>query len=292
MKLPDNYWTKEKCKEMALKCNTRIEFKKTYQSAYTISVKNKWLNDVCAHLKYMNKYWNYDDCKNESLKYENRTDFQRKSHGAYEFSKKHNFLDEICQHMDKQGDRYHRCIYVFEFDDNSAYIGLTYNIKIRHNEHKIRGPVYEHILKTGSNYKLIKLTEYILPKDARHVEESTIKKYEISGWNLLNTKSKSSLGGNTIIWNYEKCKDEALKYNHRTEFNTISRGASNSARKNGWYDEICYHMTYNKPDNHWSSNEIDFLIHNYNKGIKYCAKYLNKSYYSVKSQYQKKKSNK
>ena len=45
-------------------------------------------------------------------------------------------------------------------------------------------------------------------------------------------------------------------------------------------------MTFNTPKNFWKDEELDFLMKNYNKGIKYCAKELNKSYFSIKSQYQ------
>jgi len=94
---------------------------------------------------------------------------------------------------------------------------------------------------------------------------------------------KKMLGGNTIYWTYENCKAEAIKFKYRTDFNINSRGAASSARNNGWYDEICSHMVFNTPKKYWREQEINFLINNYDKSIKYCAKQLNKSYYSIKS---------
>lgn len=218
MKKPNNYWTKDNCKKVALKYNSRMNFKKYDASAYTTSIKNKWLSDICSHMKYVNKYWNCDDCKIEALKYDNLTDFQRHSHGAYEFSKKHNFLYDICSHMKSYGNRFNRCVYVFEFEDNVAYVGLTYNIDIRYAEHKSKGVVYKHIIK-NLNYTLTQLTNYIDCNKAKIIEEETIKYYKNNGWKLLNTNIKSSLGGNIIIWNYDNCKKEAAKYKFRTDFN-------------------------------------------------------------------------
>ena len=42
---PKNYWTKEKCKEEALKYNLRENFRRGCSSAYNISYTNKWLNE-------------------------------------------------------------------------------------------------------------------------------------------------------------------------------------------------------------------------------------------------------
>lgn len=44
-------------------------------------------------------------------------------------------------------------------------------------------------------------------------------------------------------WTYEKCLEEALKYSTKTEFKSNSSSAYGAARKNGWVDKICNHMT-------------------------------------------------
>lgn len=54
-------------------------------------------------------------------------------------------------------------------------------------------------------------------------------------------------------WNYLSCKNEALKYNTKSEFSLKSGSASNSSRKNGWFDEITKHMKiFTKPNNYWT----------------------------------------
>lgn len=40
-----NYWTKEKCKEIALTCSSKREFSKKYPGAYKVSLKNDWLDE-------------------------------------------------------------------------------------------------------------------------------------------------------------------------------------------------------------------------------------------------------
>ena len=242
MKKCNNYWTKEKCQVVALLYNNRNEFRKNDASVYRTALNKKWLDDLCSHMNYINIYWNYDKCKNEALKYKHRNDFQKNSGSAYAYASRNKILNDICSHMIKIGSKEFRCVYVFEFDDNFAYVGLTYNIEIREEDHNRKGPIYNHISRTNSKYKLIQLTDYIKKDDAQRIEESTMIDYKNNGWKLLNTNRNSTLGGTTIFWTYEKCKEEALKYNYRTDFNKKSRGASSSARKNNWYDEICVHM--------------------------------------------------
>ena len=43
-------WTKEMCKEEALKYNNRKEFKLNNNKCYAYSTKYKWLNDICNHM--------------------------------------------------------------------------------------------------------------------------------------------------------------------------------------------------------------------------------------------------
>ena len=56
-------------------------------------------------------------------------------------------------------------------------------------------------------------------------------------------------------WTYERCKEEALKYKTKTEYQKNSKGSYNSSRNNGWFDEICSHMINhidNKSYGYWT----------------------------------------
>lgn len=46
-------------------------------------------------------------------------------------------------------------------------------------------------------------------------------------------------------WTYERCKEESLKYSSVSEWHKNSRGSMKSAKRNGWYKELCLH--YVKP---------------------------------------------
>ena len=259
LKKPNGYWTKENCIQESLKYKTRNEFQKGYRGAYNSSRINGWLDEICGHMVEVRKpkcHWNIkENCKKESLKYKTRSEFQKGYNTAYKSSRINGWLDEICNHMDVVGNLKMRGIYVFEFEDNYAYVGLTGNFKRRYNEHinNIDGVVYKHIEETNLTPKFIQLSDYMDEELASKEETVWENKHISEGWNMLNKKKTGGLGGCNVKWGYDSCKKEALKYKTRKEFHKGSSGAYKSSRINGWLDEICSHMIeILKPKNYWT----------------------------------------
>lgn len=48
---PSGYWTKEKCREEALKYSSRGEFSAAPGGCYNKSRENNWLDEICKHMK-------------------------------------------------------------------------------------------------------------------------------------------------------------------------------------------------------------------------------------------------
>jgi len=136
-----------------------------------------------------------------------------------------------------------RCIYSYEFEDNSVYVGLTYNLNNRNHRHiKDNLSSVNERMKICENFKFNQLTKFIDPMEAKEQEKKFIEKYKNEGWILLNKTGAGSLGGNILKWQYDDCKEEALKYKTRKEFSIKSRSAYISAYRNKWLDDICSHM--------------------------------------------------
>ena len=97
----NNYiWTKEKCKEEALKYNTKKEYLEK-SSSYFSAYKNKWLNEICSHmieLKRPKNYWSYERCLQEAENKKTKKEF-RKSFSAYSISLQNNWIDDIYSKM-------------------------------------------------------------------------------------------------------------------------------------------------------------------------------------------------
>jgi hypothetical protein len=267
-----NIWTFDRCKDEALKYYTKKDFTKNSGSAYNAAYKNCWLNDICKHMIIFTKpksYWTFDKCKDEALKYYTKKDFRNYSNSAYQIAKKGKFLDEICTHMILLGNSHNKTIYVYEFSDNHAYIGITYNIIKRNYEHlsDIKSPVYKYINKT--NLIPIKkiLTNYLVENiKAKSLEIYWIDYYKSNNWILLNKAKGGALGGNKIYWTFEKCKEEALKYNTRYLFQKNSGSAYNASLKNEWLNDICKHMIKTqKPTSYWTFDRCKIEALKYNR---------------------------
>ena len=143
--------------------------------------------------------------------------------------------------MEIKGNLHNRLIYVYEFSDNHAYVGLTFDIKERNRIHTEKGSVYKHILKTGLK-PILKYGQYVDVIDAIRLEGETVEMYKKNGWNILNKTKTGAIGGNIKKWTIDKLKEEALKYKTKTEFKEKSGGAYSTAQKTKLLNEICNHM--------------------------------------------------
>lgn len=245
---------KEKCIEESLKYKTRGELRKNSPSIYNTIIRNKWQDVAFSHMIQVvnsKNYWTKEQCHIEALKFKHRSEFSKKSKSAYSKAWDMKWLDDICGHMENVGNLNKRCIYACEFDDNFVYIGLTYNMEIRKQQHIKRGTVKKHIDKTG-NYPVFKiLTEYLNEKLAIIEEREFLKIYTKNNWKILNVAETGALGGGRVKWTKEKCQEESLKYNNVKEYKKNSN-SYRAAVRNKWLDDICSHMSRTKKNfNYW-----------------------------------------
>jgi predicted GIY-YIG superfamily endonuclease len=164
--------------------------------------------------------WTYELLKEEALKYKTIKEFRLNSPNGYAACIRRKIIRELTTHMEPLGHRFSRMVYVYEFPDNHAYVGLTYNKDKRHDEHMTdgRGPVYKHMKSTGNIpvYKMVS-DGYIPKSDAKNLEIETHQKYLDSGWIMLNSAKCGALGGNDFKYSEDELKSVALKYKNRSE---------------------------------------------------------------------------
>lgn len=96
---PRNFWTYERCKEEALKYETRSEFQHKCGSGYVRARVNNYLNNICSHMiessKSLSEYTK-EECMNEAQKYQFRKDFIKCSWSYYESARRNGYIKEIC----------------------------------------------------------------------------------------------------------------------------------------------------------------------------------------------------
>jgi hypothetical protein len=276
---PVGYWTKEKCAEEASKYTKKIDFQRKCGSAYNSALSHGWIDKICSHMENRKKpdhYWTKELCLIESLKYDIRNVFGKNSKAAYVAACKSGWLEEICSHMIPQGNKTRRYVYIVEFTDNHAYVGISSSIDRRIKEHftkdKDNSQVFKHYENHCKEYNVKNIGLY--PADeVGKFENFYISEYRSNGWKVLNKAKGGALGSNNIKWTKEKCAQEALKYKTRGEFQNNSL-AYNPASKNKWLDEICSHMIeIKKPNGYWT----------YERCKKEALKYINKDDLKINS---------
>jgi hypothetical protein len=101
MKKPNGYWTKERCIEIALKCENKFEFIRKYPGAYNSSLKNKWLNEIYIFLKDKPRkiFWTKEKCKEKTLECKTKKEFNQKYPNIYSLCRKKGWVDDVCSHM-------------------------------------------------------------------------------------------------------------------------------------------------------------------------------------------------
>lgn len=208
--------------------------------------------------KKPNGYWTYERCREVCLKYDKKSTLQKECSSVYNSIYNNKWFD-LYNHMFIQGNKYKRLVYVFEFNDNSCYVGLTGNIKRREKQHlkDISSSVFIHMTKNKIHPKLVIKTDYIDVEEAIKMEESILNSYIINNWNILNRAKTGGIGSSNTIWTKEKCIIEAKKYIKISEYQRKSKSSYNAALKNNWIDEVCSHMIRSKSKNkYWNNKDL------------------------------------
>jgi hypothetical protein len=257
-------WTKEYCQQIALTCKTRKELSEKSRTCYTISHKKGWLEEICSHmpklLRESANHWTKENCQKEALKYNTRSLFEKGNLGAYTKARRQNWLDEICQHMDfrQRGAQGKKKVYILVWTkENMVYIGITNNPKRRINDHleNSSNQKVRKLISEGNNPIVEIVSDWLSFEDIVQTEQNLIEKYKAKGWVVLNIAKGGALGGITVKWNYDMCKQQALKYTSRGAFEENESGCYKAAIRLGIYEEICNHMDYIKLPNNALTKE-------------------------------------
>ena len=238
-----NPMTKEECMKIASKYKLRKRWEKGHKRSYMTAKRNGWLDELTTHMSPVVRYTK-TDCIKIAKNYKSRTEFQKGARCIYVYAQRHGLLNEICQHMPRRGSHFSRIIYVFEFRDHYAYVGLTYDIERRKKEHlkESDSPVFQYIQKTKQRYNFKLLTDWLTKDDAAIREGEFIEEYRLNGWKMLNRMPGGGLGSGPILYTKEVCAKEAKKYQYKKDFKEANESMYVVAHRNGWLNEICAHM--------------------------------------------------
>jgi len=254
-KMPNGYWTYEKCFEAAKSCTSRTEFILRYATAYSYAKKNMWLDEFYSHMKLLgNRHkrciYSYEfieeKCVYVGLTY---------SISAREMYRNSNDRDQVTKYINKTG-------YEPIIKQLTDYVEVEIASKLEGEylkQYETDGWKILNVAKTGGiggNSLIwtkelcdIEAKKFNTRNDFRIKSISAYGSAWKNGW--LNDICLHMVDGR-VIWTKEKCMNEAKLYVNKKEFQRKSCGAYKSAIKNGWLNEISLHMNRPKRTTKWT----------------------------------------
>ena len=248
---PKGFWTKERIFETAKNYTSKTDFSKSESSAYRIALLHGWIGELNSLFEKKQQY-TIEECRLEAQKYNSKEDFMKNSPLYYNCAKNYRILTEISACMCASGKA--RYVYVFEFEDHHAYIGLSCSPQRRYKQHLTdkKSTVYKHIKESGRKLVFKVLTDGAFD-NAVQKEIQWIKHYKDDGWILLNKELDELANDGSPKYTYDYCEMVAKRYTHSQSFRRSNTLVYNYAVRHGWLDEICKHMDKDtKQIQHWT----------------------------------------
>lgn len=223
--------TKKSIKKESRKYTVRSHFSKGSSGAYKAAIRLGILDEVCRHMKAKPTEYTNEMLKNKASKYETRSEFQNKDNSAYQIAKKRGILNKICSHMPSRNLLFGSKNPRFKYTDNRLMkTALKYKTKV------------DFLNNSRKEYNVAYLRG-ILDKICAHMIEYSCKKE-------LHPRFK---------WPFEKLKNEAAKYEYRSDFMKKSQTAYVIAARQKILDIICSHMKLEKSTS-FSERELFAII--------------------------------
>lgn len=238
-------WTIDKCREEAIKYNSKKEFMNSKsKNAYYAAHRHGFIDDICSHMKPLG------DRKRRGIYSFEFSDKSVYIGLTYDFDKRYkehinSTRSQVYKHIEEsklfpEFKILHNYITIDESIDMEGYYIEKYKIDgwniLNKSKH---GAIGTNIIKwTYDNCK----SEALKYKDRTsfmRLSSGAYKSCVINNW--LDDVCSHMIVKN-VTWNYDLCKKEAVKYKTRNEFKRKSCGAYTFSYRNGLLDDICSHM--------------------------------------------------
>ena len=196
------YWTKKRCKEEALRFDTRSEFSKGAISAYGSARNNGWLEECCSHMPPASKpngYWTKKRCEEDALRFDTHKEWRKNSPVAYITSVKNGWMDDVAPHQTFSNKPAGYWTLALCLEESSKYNTLT---------EWSRGHAASYVAARKAGYSS-RCTGHMEKADHPHGH-----------------------------WTEKRYTADAAKYNSRNKWKKNSRGASAACYRDGNMDKV------------------------------------------------------
>ena len=96
---PRNFFTLEKCKEEALKCSTKKEWREKFPSSCAIAFDKGWFEECSAHMENMRKSWTKEMCLTDAILCSSKKEWKNKFPNSYSAAQRNHWANECSAHM-------------------------------------------------------------------------------------------------------------------------------------------------------------------------------------------------
>jgi hypothetical protein len=248
-KAPNNFWTKEKCEDIAKNYEYRSDFKKGNNKCYSAAQSNDWLNEICKHMQpkstpYKRIVYQYEFSNNTYYvgltclpKKRNKFHLENEKSEVYKYFKLKKLKPEYKVISNGFIDYQEASKLEYETIEKYKFHGFQVLNKVKGGS--LGGGFCkwdrEQCLLIATKCKNI--SEFIINHSgAYNYAKKTNLLVDIK---TLFKSERKEMG----YWTYEKCKNEAKKYKYKSDFQKSSPSVYVISSNKNWINEICTHMT-------------------------------------------------
>lgn len=245
---PRNYWTKERCHEIALKYEHKRDFKKNNCSCYGAAQNHGWIDEICGHMKPLNNA--YRRCIYSIEFIESKSVYVGLTYSmeVRQAKRRTKASDSVTKYIYETG-------YEPIIKQLTDYLPVVDAIKLEEEylqQYKNNGWNILNRAKTGGigcpdrkhRYSDLEYVKTLIPEyksviDLMNRNNALYLKIRDYGWRdiiypMLNYKKRYP----TSFWTKENLIEYSKKFNTAKEFEKEFIVACRIARKNGWFNEI------------------------------------------------------
>lgn len=245
---PYRFWSKEECHKVALLYNTKADFKREEQSAYSLALKRGWIPDICTHMNALGN-------RHKRLVY------------AYEFANKVVYIgltsNKQRRHLEHVKDKTSP-VYKYRLNSESepVYIEISKSYIAAGKAQKLEDQTIETYKTNGwrilnrakagglgwaeRKWTLERCQEAALKYKTRgDFQNNSLGAYAAASKNNWMDQICGHMVYRRLpkgTWTYNSCEQVALQCTTRTEFKLDFPGAARKAIDEGFYEEIVAHL--------------------------------------------------
>ncbi|MBR6515513.1 MAG: hypothetical protein IKT40_01520 [Bacilli bacterium] len=138
--------------------------------------------------------------------------------------------------------------------NHGTMIYYTKTKYFRQGDYDVKSDFYSDKIVCLNEIELLETINKISKENDINIQKTSNKDLIVENIKKYKEKRKTNSLGSTLYWTYDKCKEEAKKYNTKSEMRDGNQSAYKSSVKFGWIDE--FYDSKKKKDKYWDDINV------------------------------------